>query len=191
MKEFKTVLKGEWIELRVLEPTFENAQMIFDVVKENREHLLPWLGWASKERTKSPEDSFLFLLENKKKREAGTKLDFAIFFKKEYLGNVGIFRLSEKDRSGEIGYWLKKSATGKGFMQEAVKLIENEFFSGDALNRIQLVIDEDNIGSSKVAQKCGYELDGIIREKSFSETRNQFENMMIYSKLKSEWEKEK
>ena len=191
MKQFKEILKGERIELRILEPTFDLAKMIYQSINENREYLLPWMRWASKKIMGKPEDSFKYLISSKEERKKGLKYDYGIFLEDEYLGNIGIFDISGEDKSGEIGYWLKKSASGKGYMNESVKLIEDEFFDGDALNRIMIRCDEDNKPSANVAKRLGYVFEGIIRNEKYSETRGQFINYMVFSKLKKEWKKGK
>ncbi len=188
MKKFSELLKGERIELRLLKPTFEMSQTIFNEVEKNREHLLPWMGWASKEKTKTVEDTFKYLLEVSEKRKKGEHFDYGIFFKNEYLGNLGIFDIDKDNRAGEIGYWLKKNATRKGYMKEAVKIIENEFFSGDGLNRIQICCDVDNISSANVAKKLKYLFEREKREATFCKLQNKFISWNIFSKLKSEWE---
>ncbi|MDR2098918.1 MAG: hypothetical protein LBO78_02735, partial [Rickettsiales bacterium] len=61
MKDISQKLAGARIELAALEPTFKNAEMMFQAVDKNRGYLLPWLGWAAPDVTKAPEDSFAAL----------------------------------------------------------------------------------------------------------------------------------
>ena len=190
MIEFPLTIKGSRIELITLEPTFDNARLVFDTVVENREHLLPWLTWSSIERTNKPEDSFEFLLKNKQKREEHIKYSFGIFLNDKYIGNVGIFDISEKKKSAEIVYWLIKEAVGKGYISEAVKLIEDEAFSNLGLNRIQIRCDVRNTASANVAKRLGYKLDGTMRSFNFNRVENIFVDCYIFSKLKLEWEVE-
>ncbi|MCL2629291.1 MAG: GNAT family N-acetyltransferase [Alphaproteobacteria bacterium] len=187
MAEFPLILKGARIELRTLEPTFENAKMIFDVVVANRDYLLQWLPWASTEITGKPEDSFDFLLKMQRNRKDNIEYGFGIFLDNKYIGNISIFDVSEKRKSGEIGYWLVKDAMGKGYMTEAVKLIENAFFESFG-NRIQIKCDTRNIPSQNVPKRLNYHLDGEIRQDN-TDTSGKFRNTLIFSKLKSEWEK--
>lgn len=189
-KDFPLTLKGPRIELRTLEATFENARMGYDAVVANRTHLLPWMPWASEEITKSPESSFEYLIGIAKGRREKTKYDFGIFCDGKHIGNMGIFDISEKKKSAEIGYWLAKTATGKGYMSEAVKLIEDEAFRTLGLNRIQIKCDPRNTKSANVAKRLGYVLDGVIRNASFSEIEKIFTDDCVFSKLRSEWERQ-
>ena len=58
------------------------------------------------------------------------------------------------------------------------------------INRIQIKCDQRNISSSRLAEKCGYKLDGMLRENSFNEYFNDLKNTLVYSKLRSEYKKE-
>jgi len=189
MTGFPLTLKGARIELRTLEPVFENAQIIYDTVSANREHLLVWVPFASTEITGKPEDSFTFLLKMSKYRKDETGYGFGIFREGRYIGNISIFDISKEKKSGEIGYWLAKDATGKGYAAEAVKLIEDASFAILGLNRIQIKCDSLNISSSKLTERLNYHLDGELRQDAISKDGS-FRNTFIYSKLKSEWEAE-
>ena len=90
--------------------------------------------------------------------------------------------------SGEIGYYMAEEYTGKGYMTEAVLALESEFFKR-GINRIQICADKDNTASINVAKRCGYKLEGIMRDNSLSAFGRSLQSTAIYSKLKSEWEK--
>lgn len=189
MAEFPLILKGPRIELRALEPTFENANITYKVVVDNREHLIPWMDWAEEKNYNKPEHAFEYLQKINQGREKGYKFDFGIFFDKKYIGNISIFDISDKNKSGEIGYWLAKSASGKGYVTEAVKLLEDASFEY-GLNRIQIKCDTKNVPSANVAKRLGYNLDGELRE-NLTLNDESFRNTYVFSKLKSEWGKEK
>ncbi|MHA1540922.1 MAG: GNAT family N-acetyltransferase [Alphaproteobacteria bacterium] len=191
MKKFSETLKGERIELRLLKPTFEIAQITFNEVDKNRDHLLPWMEWASKKETKTAEDTFKYLLEVSEKRKKGEHFDYGIFCKNKYLGNIGIFDIDKKEKSSEKGGWLKKEATGKGYMTEAVNLLLKEAFENVGLNRVQSRIDDKNLNSQKAIKRQGFTYEGILREAKFIKNENRWVNFMIFSILKSEWDERK
>lgn len=189
MKKFKNELIGKRIVLKRLKPTLAAAGTLFKVVDENREHLNPWFPWV-KEETRV-EESFKYLLEVDKKFKDGTKFDYGIYLKGEYIGNVGLFDVDKKNKSGEIGYWLSKKFTRKGYTTEAVGILEKEAFINGGLNRIQIKCDEKNIPSAKTAKKCGYLFEGKHREDSYSEYFKDFRNTLFFSKLKSDFKPKK
>ena len=183
MSEFPKEIKGKRIELKTVEPTFANALMIFEIVKNSRDHLLPWLDWAASDKV---EDTFAFLQTIKESREKKMKYDFGIFKDGKYIGNAGIFNISEKTRSAEIGYWLDKAYAGQGYVSEALKLLEKEAFGNYGINRIVIKCDTRNTPSANVARRNGYTLEGTLREDRYSGFEQKLVNGFLFAKLKAE-----
>lgn len=85
----------------------------------------------------------------------------------------------------EIGYILFESTTrNKGYMTEALSLLVKFLFGTKKINRLQLSIIPDNIPSKRVAQKCGFQLEGVIRGAIFH--RGTHHDMEMYSLLRHE-----
>ena len=118
------------------------------------------------------------------------------YLKNKLIGSIEIFKLGTKDNWGEIGYWMDKDYCRKGYMKEAVGVIEDFFFKA-GLNKILIKCDEENLGSASVAKKSNYKLEGTLREvcfrdEDFIEPKYRgFRNDLYFGKLKSEWEQEK
>lgn len=189
MKKLKSELKGKRIILKKSKPTIFAAETLFKVVDENREHLNPWFPWVKEE--KRVEEAFKYILEVDQKFKDGTKFDYGIYLNGEYIGNIGLFDINKKNKSGEIGYWLSKKFTRQGYMTEAVGVLEKEGFGNGGLNRICIKCDERNIPSAKTAQKCGYLFEGKHREDSYSEYFKDLRNTLYFAKLKSDFKKNK
>lgn len=188
IKKIKENLIGERIVLKMTKPDIFTANTIFKAVDENREHLRPWLPWERE--TKRVEDSLKYLFDKEKDFKESKKIEYGIYLNEEYIGNIGVFNIDKNEKSAEIGYWLSLKFTRNGYTTEAVKIIEKEFFS-KGLNRIQIKCDEENIASSKLAEKCDYILEGKSREDSYSNYFKKFRNTLIFSKIKADFEKEK
>ena len=75
-------------------------------------------------------------------------------------------------------------------MTEAVKTLEDEFFAR-GFNRIVIAMDTANTPSEKVAIRCGYTKEGIMRQWHYNPTFKSYRDMCLYAKLKSEWEKQR
>ena len=185
-KKFKNTLVGERITLEKLEPEFKLAQVIFEVIDANREHLSAWLPWPK--FILKPEDQLKYIFTCEEECARGEKIDYGIYLGHEYIGNISMFEISQSKLSGEIGYWLSAKYAGNGYMTEAVKLLEKDFFESYGLNRLVIKCDENNLVSAKVARKCGYHLDGIMRQDSRSIKSDELRNSMVFSKLKAEYQ---
>jgi len=186
--KFKNQIKGERLILKRTKPTLKMAETMFKVVDENRKHLEPWFPWPKS--TLKVEDSLKYLFDKEEETKKGKKVEYGIFVNNKYIGNISIFDINEKKKSAEIGYWLSSSYTRKGYMTEALQILEKEAFEKLKLNRIQIKCDEKNEASFGVARKCDYKYEGKFREDEFNEYFNHFRNTLVFSKLKSEYIKE-
>ena len=75
---------------------------------------------------------------------------------------------SKARRIAEIGYHMKKALWGQGYATEAAKaVVEIAFARCPDLQRIQANIHPDNIGSIRVVERIGMELEGTLRAYSF------------------------
>ena len=159
------------------------AEVMFKMVDENRIHLEPWFSWSK--QTQRTEDSLKYLFDKEEKTIQGEQIEYGLFLNSVYIGNISIFDIHKENKSAEIGYWLSSVNTKKGYMSEAVKILEKEAFENLCLNRIQIKCDAENIASIGVAKKCGFTYEGTLMEDTFSNYFNGFRNTMVFSKLKS------
>lgn len=189
MPKFKSKLLGERIILKRLKPTLLTANVVFKVINENRQHLLSWFSWVNIEN--NVEDTLKYLFSVDEKFKLGEKIDYGIYLNNKYIGNIGLFDINKKNKSAEIGYWLSKEYIRNGYMTEAVSVLEKESFLNFNLNRIQIKCDEINIPSVGVARKCGYIFEGKYRELAYSDYFKNFRNILVFSKLKLEFDKKK
>jgi len=80
------------------------------------------------------------------------------------VGAVGLHRPVWSTPKVEIGYWCRTSCTGRGYVAEAVSaLVDYAFAHLDAV-RVELVTDAANAASRGVAQRCGFTLEGVLRQ---------------------------
>ena len=187
LKKLKTQLKGKRIVLKINQPSIGLAKEMFAVINTNRKHLRPWFPWEK--ATVGPEDSLKYLFETQEKLNKGEKVDYGIYINNKYVGSVGIFDINKDKKSGEIGYWLSTKFIRKGYMTEAVKLVEKEFFINYGLHRIQIRCDEKNLASAGVAKKCAYVFEGKRREDNYSKHFKNYRSTLVFSKLNREFKK--
>jgi RimJ/RimL family protein N-acetyltransferase len=78
------------------------------------------------------------------------------------LGAIGL-RLSNKQRSAEVGYWLAPEARGQGHAARALRLLSGWLFSTLGVERLELTTDPENLASQRVAAACGFRQEGYLR----------------------------
>lgn len=185
MKELKEKLEGDKLTLIRHTPKIELAEKIFISVDKNRDHLREWLDWV--DLTKEPEDIMRYLFEVEEKTKKGREFVYGIYLQGKIIGSINIFGISKENKSGEIGYWLDKKFCGRGYMTQSVKILEKECFEELELERVQIRCDLENLASASVAEKAGYTLEGVMRNKEYKKYFREFRSMKYYAKLKEEY----
>ena len=85
----------------------------------------------------------------------------------------------------ELSYQLYgQEHAGQGYTTEAVRLLVDYLFAARKVNRISLVIVPENAPSLRIAEKCGFQLEGTARGAFFTSGRNV--DVLIYSLLRDD-----
>lgn len=177
----KIILKGQRIKLMHLEPCMNNAKLVYDVENRNKNFLLPWLSWARD--IKSVKDTYDFLKQSDKSWENDSAYEYFIILNDEIIGNCAANSVDMKNKKAELGYWLANDYRGKGYMIEAVKLLESELFK-NGFNKIIIHNDVLNKGSINVAKNLGYELEGVLKQEKWLPFENRFRDINCFAKFK-------
>jgi ribosomal-protein-alanine N-acetyltransferase len=99
------------------------------------------------------------------------------------LGEIMYFATARYMSELEIAYRIfRPEDRGFGATTEALGLLTHFLFNFREINRLRLMIDPDNIGSRRVAEKCGYTLEGTTRGCVFHHAA--FHDMDVYAILK-------
>ena len=101
----------------------------------------------------------------------------------EHVGNVGLFNLRWDVPEAEIGYWLGTPFVGRGYMAEAVAAVVAMAFDALSTERVVIRCEAVNGRSRRVAERCGFALDGTLRRWG-RDTAGRLSDECVYSKLR-------
>ena len=141
----------------------EDAEALREAVEESREHIRAWLPFADAHQTIEETRDWIthrvadWLLRD----EMGT----GVFLREDgaFLGGLGLHPRSWEIGYFELGYWLRASAEGHGYMREAVSLLIT-FAARDLLaSRLEIRCDARNARSAGVAEGLGFKREGHLR----------------------------
>jgi RimJ/RimL family protein N-acetyltransferase len=100
----------------------------------------------------------------------------------EPLGSVGLHRTVWATPKTEVGYWLRSSRTGRGLMSEAVGALVDVAFSELRMARVEIITDEENMASRRVAERCQFQLEGLHRHERRAPDGS-LRNTCVYARL--------
>lgn len=93
------------------------------------------------------------------------QITFAIEFEGKLVGVIGLVLQSDIHRlSAEIGYWIGEPYWNKGIATKAIRLLTHYGFHTLNLQRIYTGVFDYNKASQRVLEKCGFELEGILKK---------------------------
>ncbi len=103
----------------------------------------------------------------------------------EIVGHIEFFKPVSYWDAFELSYQLyDERAAGRGYVTEAVQLLVDYLFATKKQHRIHLVIVPENAASRRIAEKCGFVLEGIVRGAFFNAGRNH--DVVLYSLLRDD-----
>lgn len=170
------------IRLRILET--QDAPELFALVDANREHLRRWFPWVDK--TKSPDDSRIFISNTLKALAEGSEIHCGIQYKDELAGMIGTLPINHNARAVEIGYWIGERFQGKGLVCKSGEVFLDHLFGKLGLNRTVIRYFTGNERSAKVAERLGFTCEGTLREAAFLYEKPV--DIVCTSMLRREWE---
>lgn len=146
------------IEIRAYEP--DDAPALYEAARESVSEVYKWLSWCHPEyRIKESE---LWLSEQVRKRQEGTAFAFAIVDSDgSYLGGCGLNEIDYKQKTANLGYWIRSSAMGQGIAVKAVARLSAWGFKNTDLMRLEIKCAAENVRSQRVAEKSGAVREGI------------------------------
>lgn len=136
------------------------AQVLYEAVRESIPDLAPWLPWCHQDY--SLEESKEWISVQIQKRKNKEEFEFAIFDNcGTFLGGCGLNHIDWKEKTANLGYWVRSSAMGQGIAVKAVKLLSDWSFQNTELVQLEIKCAVGNMRSQRVAEKAGASKVGI------------------------------
>jgi RimJ/RimL family protein N-acetyltransferase len=176
-------LESDRLQLRPFRVS--DAHQLHEALQESiaqlREHLwfLPWVAeeqtlQSAEVRCRKAEANFLLRAD----------LAYLAFAKStgRLVASAGLHRTDWSLPKTEVGYWVRTSEAGKGYATEAVGALTSWALRGLGAKRVELVTDQLNHASRRVAERCGFALEGVLHSVTQSPD-GRLRNRCIYARL--------
>ncbi len=189
-REYRTLislfeeLQGERVLVRPYRES--DAQDLYEAVNESRDHLRPWLPFADAHQT--VEESRDWIIHRMAEWLLRENMSASLWEKasRRFLGGIGLHVHNWKSRHFEIGYWLRASAAGHGYMTEGVQLLTGFAFSELAATRVAIRCDERNSRSAGVARRLGFVQEARLRN-DFLAPDGTLRTTLLFAMIREDW----
>ncbi len=169
------------LALRLLEE--RNTLELFEIVRENREHIHSWMTWVPTEWTMTSAGQ---IIRAARERFASNNGFWSgIFFRERLCGCVILNQVDWPHRSGDIGYWLIREEQGHGLVTRSCRALVDYCFEELQLHRIEIRVATENARSRSVPERLGFRLDGVLRQAN--RLHDRYVDLAVYSMLAPEW----
>jgi ribosomal-protein-serine acetyltransferase len=99
------------------------------------------------------------------------------------VANSGLHRMKWQVPSFEIGYWVRTSYAGRGYVTECVHALTLYAFRQLGARRVEIRCDPENSRSVAVIERLGFELEGRLRNDSIAADGARLRDTAVYSRL--------
>jgi RimJ/RimL family protein N-acetyltransferase len=142
----------------------DDASRLYEAARESVGDVFPWLAWCHPQYTLEEAAAWAASREELARQEL--EYHFAIADDEgRFLGGCGINHINRVHRFGNLGYWVRTSAAGRGVAVSAVALCADFAFQHTDLVRLEIVCAAGNRRSQRVAEKAGATREGVLRDR--------------------------
>lgn len=161
----------------------DDFDAMWDAIQQSRDELRPWLPFADQTQEQFRD----WLARIVAKWITREMLGMAIIEREtgQLVGNIGLMVRGWDIGSFEIGYWLRTSAAGHGYMSEAVRLVTDFAFDHLDANRVMIRCDAENARSAAVPQRLGFTLEGRMRQ-DFAAPNGAIRDTLVFSLIRDD-----
>lgn len=185
-------MRGDF--LSVLPESLETARLLIRCIRpgdgvmmqaavvESYEDLKPWLAWVAldfplEEAEQNCRTFYARFLLNESL--------VALFIDKatgELIGGSGYNTVDWSLRQFEVGYWRRTGWGGQGLMTEGVRALAGYALEQLGASRVYLTVDNKNTASCRLAERCGFQLEGILRNERLN-LQGGLRDTRVYSRI--------
>ncbi len=144
-------------ELRIEPFKLEDAASLSSLMVRNKKRFQSFFpGTLAQNLSKKASEAYI----TTKEEEINTKFEYTYGIKdKETDALAGLIILKRIDwdkKQGELAYCIDSLYEGRGWITLVVQEISTYCFAVLKLQTLQIIVHETNVGSQRVAEKCGY-----------------------------------
>ncbi|MBS2039011.1 GNAT family N-acetyltransferase [bacterium] len=170
-------LVSKRLELRPLGPGHEAA--LLDYIRREKERLLAAFPVMSR-AVHDPQSAVAFVRTKLLEWYRRQSYAFGVFLQGQLVGTLTLKHFDWSVPKGDAGYSLGGAWQGQGLASEALSCVLPFARDQLGLRRLYLRIHPSNVGSQRVAEKCGFQREGLLRH-DFLDGTGEPQDVLYYS----------
>lgn len=175
-------MKFDQYIIRLLESG--DTQSYFHLIEANRPRLEDFFA-GTVTKTKTLEDTATFIDENIQKMKDQKYFPFIVIdiTNDKIAGFIDVKNIDWNIPKAELGCFVDKDYENKGLSSRALETVIDHLFEEYKFAKLFLRTHESNASARKLAEKCGFEMEGRIR-KDYKTTKGELVDLIYYGRLK-------
>jgi ribosomal-protein-serine acetyltransferase len=150
--------------IRICLVSGRHVTCLFEAARESVREVSRWLDWCHDLYSLAESKAWIEAQPDARRTRTAFEFEIEDTHACSFLGVVGVNLLDWSMRSANLGYWVRTTATGRGFATAAARLAARFAFDDLGLEELQIVAAADNEASQCVARKVGARREGLRPE---------------------------
>lgn len=164
-------------------PRLSDAPLLHAAVLESLPELRPYMRWVTPDYTIAACKANTHAAMTQFAAGDGLRYHFFDNRSEQFVGNASFHHIDALVPKLELGYWLRTSRSRGGLMREAVtalcEMAEQELGAA----RLEIRCDTRNTRSARVAEACGFRLEGVLRN-ACRDPQGQLRDTRLYARVR-------
>jgi ribosomal-protein-serine acetyltransferase len=140
-----------------------DGEELHRAVVESYAHLRRFMAWPRPDRT--VEDSEGYARQSRARWLLGEDWAVGVWRGQRLVGGSGFMLRGRplEDGTGEIGMWVRADEAGRGLGTRLLRAMVDWADADWPFHKLTWLCDSRNLASARVAEKCGFQLEGRLR----------------------------
>lgn len=188
LHELPDELRGVRVYLRPY--TVGDGVLVQEAIEESRDHLRPWMAWTDSRSTVQECETYVRQALAKWLTQEDVTVGMWDCSTNRYVGGIWLYYTDRYVPAMAIGYWVRTSAQGQGYVTEGVMLLCKLAFMTFAAQRVSIQCDAANTRSANVARRLGFVHEASLRNFSRN-TTGELTDQLVFALTRDDYDQRK
>lgn len=140
-----------------------------------------WMPWARERPTLDESEQYARQASAAFRTRSDLPLLILLRDTATVIGSTGLHRMDWTVPRFEIGYWIRHGHAGHGYVSETVRALARFALESLGAARVEIHCSHRNVRSQRVAERCGFTLEGRLRNHG-RDPSGELRDTMIYAR---------